>query len=108
MYRHGVRKVAPHVVLFALRNDLPHSRLGVTASRKVGSSVVRNRCKRRIRELFRHRSEVLRGVGVDIVVNARRGCANVPWEDLRREFEESLHVVVRWALQRARATRPVN
>jgi len=47
------------------------SRLGVTVSKRVGNSVIRNRIKRRIREWFRHAREELPN-GSDIVVVARR------------------------------------
>lgn len=46
------------------------SRLGITASRKVGNAVVRNRFKRRVREWFRHRRWDLPEV-LDLVVIAR-------------------------------------
>jgi ribonuclease P protein component len=48
-----------------------HRRLGVTVSKRVGNSVIRNRVKRCIREWFRHAREGL-PKGSDIVVIARR------------------------------------
>lgn len=39
-------------VLF-LPNGLPHNRLGIIASRRIGGAVRRNRAKRLIREVFR-------------------------------------------------------
>lgn len=47
-------------------------RLGVTASRKVGNAVVRNRIKRGVREWFRNRRDAL-APAIDIVVIARQG-----------------------------------
>lgn len=47
-------------------------RLGLTVSRRVGGSVVRNRVKRRIRETFRARRGLLPGAA-DVVVIARPG-----------------------------------
>ena len=51
-------------------------RLGITASRKVGNAVVRNRVKRRIREWFRRtgRSEL---AGWDVIVIARASAAGL-------------------------------
>ena len=52
------------------------ARLGITASRKVGSAVVRNRVKRRIREWFRRAGQA-RLVGLDVVVIARASAARL-------------------------------
>src|SRR5690606_3946522 len=41
------------LVIHAMRNDLPYSRLGLSVSRRVGGAVVRNRWKRSIREAWR-------------------------------------------------------
>jgi ribonuclease P protein component len=51
-------------------------RLGVTVSKRVGGSVIRNRVKRCIREWFRHARERLPD-GSDIVVIARRAARDL-------------------------------
>ena len=51
--------------------DEKRSKLGVTVSKRVGNSVIRNRVKRRIREWFRHARTGLPGQS-EIVVIARR------------------------------------
>jgi ribonuclease P protein component len=86
IYSHGYRVPGRFVVLFVAQAELPTGRYGITASRKVGGAVVRARCKRRLRELYRlHRPE--HGVAMlDIVANARRGCATAPWCELERDF----------------------
>lgn len=56
-------------------------RIGLTVSRRVGNAVLRNRIKRRVREWFRmHREELPRGV--DLVVIARRGAAELGSREL--------------------------
>jgi ribonuclease P protein component len=83
-YRTGRRFVGRFVVVFVVRTD-GAVRLGITASKKIGSAVVRNRCKRRIRELFRrHRGRI--GEGADVVVNVRPGCGEAPWSELEDDF----------------------
>jgi len=47
--------VHPLLVLRVAANDLPLVRMGVTAGRKVGTAVVRNKVKRRLREILRAR-----------------------------------------------------
>ena len=56
-------------------------RLGITASRKVGNAVRRNRFKRRIREWFRRRRGELEP-GLDLVVIARKSGVSLGIEEL--------------------------
>jgi ribonuclease P protein component len=51
-------------------NGLPHARLGLSISRKVGGAVVRNRLKRLLREAFRLRQHEL-AAGIDLIVVGR-------------------------------------
>lgn len=90
IYRNGIRVVGRFVVVFAVVGPTEENRLGVTASRKIGPAVTRNRCKRRIRELFRlNRSRLPLGIS-DVVVNARRGCAEAPWQEIWRDYSQCL------------------
>ena len=89
VYDKGIRAGGRFLVVFALRRDAIDAagpRLGVTASRRVGHAVHRNRSKRRIRELFRTNIGALCGCDVDIVVNARRGLAVAPWSELENDY----------------------
>jgi ribonuclease P protein component len=66
--------------------DQAGPRLGVTASRRTGNAVVRARCRRRLRELFRTDPSGFAGWDVDVVINARRSCADAPWGELARDY----------------------
>lgn len=75
LQRSGVRFQSPHFVLYAgrLEHEPERSRLGVTVSRRIGNAVVRNRVKRRVREIFRKAIRAGLPAGTSIVVIARGG-----------------------------------
>ena len=71
---YGRRCIASDKLLtvFGHHNGLPHPRLGLSVSRKVGNAVVRNRWKRLIREAFRLSRQSLPDA-IDLVVIPRAG-----------------------------------
>lgn len=67
----------------AVASAAPAARLGIAASRRIGGAVVRNRAKRRIREVFRR---VEWQPAVDVVVTPRRELIDAPIDDIRAEL----------------------
>jgi ribonuclease P protein component len=65
-------------------------RLGITASRKVGNAVTRNRIKRGVREWFRHNRDEIPGA-LDVVIIARRSAAELTGSEIALRLEELLH-----------------
>ncbi|MEJ2581397.1 MAG: ribonuclease P protein component [Acidobacteriota bacterium] len=86
VYSEGVRVSGRHLVVFLMRSDGHHGRLGVTASRRVGGAVVRSRCKRRLRELYRTHRPELATTALDVVLNARGSTASASWADLEKDY----------------------
>jgi len=81
------RRVSTPAFVFLLRaRDPIGARLGVTASRKIGSAVVRNRAKRLIREAFRATRE-LWPEDIDVVVVAKRPLAGKRLADVVAEWQ---------------------
>jgi ribonuclease P protein component len=70
-------------MVFVVPNGGPTTRLGVSATRKIGGAVQRNLAKRRLRELFR-RADL--PSGVDIVVVPKREFFDAEWDVLRNDF----------------------
>lgn len=58
------------LVVYVCENGLPHARLGLSVSRKVGPAVTRNRWKRLLRESFRLERQQL-PEGLDLIVIPR-------------------------------------
>lgn len=94
VYREGFRVVTRHFVFFCMTNAIGSNRLGITATRKIGSAVIRARCKRRTRELFRMNRQLLGNLGVDIVVNVKRSCSDAAWDDVRGDFLRGLKKIL--------------
>ena len=53
LYGRGKSEVMPTVVVYAKKNKLGFSRLGITSGKKIGKAVQRNRARRLIRVAFR-------------------------------------------------------
>jgi ribonuclease P protein component len=85
VYEEGQRRSAPLCAIFFRPNGLAWTRLGITTPAHLGSAVVRNRAKRRLREVFRrHRAAI--PAGWDIVLNPREAVAKVQFSTLLREI----------------------
>ena len=85
LYAKGASAVLPSVVVYCRKNGRAHNRLGVTVSTKLGHAVVRNRCRRRLREVYRLEKPQLK-TGYDIILVARSRTATAPWPELQKQF----------------------
>ena len=85
IYEAGNKIHSEKFVLFGRENSLGHARLGITVSRKIGCASKRNRIKRLFREIFRRSSAEIPN-NIDVVVNAKSGCAEAGFVELREEF----------------------
>ena len=64
------------------RNELGRDRFGISTGRRVGSAVVRNRVRRRVKEMLRH-SVRPASIGWDVLVVCRPASAAAGYGDLR-------------------------
>ena len=74
-----------YLVLYARRNKSDTNRVGITVSKKLGHAVVRNRTRRRLREIYRL-NEARFLPGWDIVVVARTRAVEAPFEKLTASY----------------------
>ena len=70
-------------------NGMGHPRLGLAVSRKVGNAVVRNKMKRRLREIFRRHRDAF-PYSADVVVVPFAGSADLTFEQLRKTVLEAI------------------
>lgn len=85
LYRKGATAVDRCMVLYCRRNRLGRNRYGFTVSTKLGKAVVRNRARRRLREVVRLEEGKLTP-GWDIVVVARGRTLSAPFPQLRESY----------------------
>lgn len=89
--RGGARATRPTVTVEARRRDADGPiGLGLTASRKVGTAVRRNRARRRLREAGRRLLPQLGLPGVDYVLVARQQTPQAPWAALLDDIGNAL------------------
>lgn len=85
IYAKGRSGVSPYLVVYVRPNRRGHNRLGVTVSTKLGHAVVRNRVRRRLREIFRLNQDKLTQ-GYDMIVVARTRAVHAEYHELGRAF----------------------
>ncbi len=85
VYEEGQRRSTTLCAIFSRPNGLRETRLGITAPARLGNAVLRNRVKRRLREVFRLNRSTIPG-GWDMVINPRAEVAKIPFESLVREI----------------------
>jgi len=92
--RNGRRVSSRCLTLVGRPNALTCDRLGIIASRRIGGAVIRNRAKRRLREVFRQQQPDLAGARgertLDLVAIARRDLVEVPLAVVESEFTAAL------------------
>ena len=86
VYKEGARVHGRLMTLFVLPSDRA-TRLGVAATRKIGSAVARNRAKRLAREVFRRTASA---ACLDVVIVPRREMLDAPFERIEADYLATL------------------
>jgi ribonuclease P protein component len=86
-YSQGRRVHGRFMTLFVVPNGGDQARVGVAATKKLGSAVERNRAKRLAREVFRRQK--ISG-GLDIVIVPRREMLDEPFANLEADYRAAL------------------
>jgi ribonuclease P protein component len=89
VYRQGTAYRGKLFSVHAFPNEHGNPRLGLSVSRKVGTAVMRNTVRRRLREVFRASTSEIPG-DLDLVVSARPAAAEATFDELRAEFGKAL------------------
>ncbi len=74
-----------YLVMYARKNRTDANRIGITVSKKLGKAHIRNRVRRRLREVYRLNEEKFQP-GWDIVVVARTRAVDAPFDRLTENY----------------------
>lgn len=88
-YYRGKLFVHPLLIAYVRKNRYGFMRFGITTGKKLGKAVKRNRCRRLIREAYRHLAPEMVG-GFDIVFVARAATAESREPKVEKAMRELL------------------
>ena len=83
IYKTGERRHGKLMTLFVASSSGARTRIGVAATRKLGSAVTRNRAKRLAREVFRRHQPP---GGIDVVIVPKQGMVDAEFSRIEAEF----------------------
>ena len=89
VFQHGKSFAGRHAVVVALARPDEPTRVGFVVSTKVGNAPVRNRIKRRLREVWRELAAQV-GSPADIVLIGRAPAARCPFEEIKQSVRDAL------------------
>ncbi len=85
LYSKGKSTAVPSLVLYVRKTKRDSNRIGITVSTKLGKAVVRNKVRRRIREIYRLNEEKMKP-GLELVIVARVRAVSSSYQQLERDL----------------------
>lgn len=82
VYQKGKSLANKYLVMYVMKNDMDRNRIGISASKKVGNSVVRHHLARLIRENYRLLEENFQ-CGYDIIIVVRVSAKEITFADMK-------------------------
>jgi ribonuclease P protein component len=95
-YASGARVSGRHLQVFVLpaSGSAACTRLGISVPKRVGDAIVRNRVRRRLREIFRRTRASTFSTPVSLVVNARPSAATATFPELSEDYAATVRRAV--------------
>ena len=102
----GEKALSRGLFIQAVENEKSQWRIGLTATKKIGNAVTRNRARRRMRALARSYLVPLAQPGTDYVLIARHDTVNADWQDMAKGLKKAIRYLNR-RINRGRARQTV-
>ena len=81
VYSGGKNYWNKYLIIYVRKNNLNYTRIGYSISKKVGNSVVRNKIRRRMKEIYRLKLNNIKE-GYDIIIIPKRNAVNISYLEL--------------------------
>ena len=94
IYSKGKTQISPELVTYVMKNKYNNLRIGITTSKKIGTAVQRNRCRRIIRAAFQNLQDQT-SPGYDIIFVARTKTGFLKSYDVERCMKKHLKLFKR-------------
>ena len=91
----GEKALSRGLVIQAISNEVSQWRIGLTATKKIGNAVKRNRARRRMRALARSYLVPLAQPGTDYVLIARHDTLYADWQDMAKGLQKAIRYLHR-------------
>ena len=91
----GKKALARGLVIQAVTRGSDEWRIGLTATKKIGNAVTRNRARRRMRALARDHLSPMAKNGIDYVLIARHDTATANWQDMANGLQKAIRYLHR-------------
>ena len=91
----GKKALSRGLVIQANENKASQWRIGLTATKKIGNAVTRNRARRRMRALARGYLVPLAQPGTDYVLIARHDTVSADWQDMAKGLQKAIRYLHR-------------
>ena len=86
IYRKGKRTSNRFLTLFVLSSKFSSYKIGYSVSKKIGKATVRNKVKRRLKEIIRN--STLPQQNFNYVLMAREGIENLDFKNLEKQVKD--------------------